>query len=122
MGVGVQRAGGVVGLSLQLHGAGIAAVQAGDLGQEGGLAGAVLADDPADLAALQVQVDVHVGVGGAEVLVQPADLKDLLAHYFTTPFLPQLPMMPKMIRNAPRQASCRVPEGMPIRVRKLKAA
>ena len=54
--------------------AAVGGVEAVEDGDEGGLAGAVLTDDPGDGAVLDGKADIAVGVDGAETLVDPAQL------------------------------------------------
>ena len=75
----VHRAG-LVGLAAELEAAAVGDVQAGDDVEEGGLAGAVGADQAVDLAALDG--DAHVGqrLQAAETLADAGDLENGLCH------------------------------------------
>ena len=116
--------GGTLGrilLSPDEHGAAVGGINAGDLRDQGGLTRAVLADQAANLTFFQRKINVYIGVGWAKALVQAANFKDVLTH-FTTSFVPRWPMTPNTMTKAPRNTSCRVPEGMPKKVMMLNTA
>ena len=62
-------------------------LNAGNLGEQGGLAGAIFSGQTAYFARPKLKVDVLVGVGGPKPLVQALDLQDQIGiTHFTTPF------------------------------------
>ena len=67
----------LVGLAGQLEGAAVGRVQAGHHVEEGGLAGAVGADQAVDLAALDGDADVGQGLQAAEALGDAGDLENI---------------------------------------------
>jgi hypothetical protein len=69
-----------VGLAAELEAAAVGRVQAGDHVEEGGLAGAVGADQAVDLALVDGDADVRQGLQAAEALVDALAPRDDVAH------------------------------------------
>ena len=66
----------VTGLPVDEHLARVGHERAGQGADEGGLAGAVVADDGDDLVGVHLQVDVDEGARGAVALGHPAQRED----------------------------------------------
>jgi hypothetical protein len=79
--------GRLVGRAAQHEAAGVGRVQAGDDVEEGGLAGAVGADQAVDLAGVDRDADVRQRLQAAEALGDAVDLENCVAHGVWIPSL-----------------------------------
>ena len=79
--------GRLVRRAAQHEGAAVGRVQAGDDVEEGGLAGAVGADQAVDLARIDGDADVGQGLQAAEALGHAIDLENCVAHGVEIPLV-----------------------------------